>query len=95
MPTDFIKINRSTGDIYASDLFSLISLLRSALDIGAKVKDQFNHNTDGTSYTGLESLFGLPPDSGDEVYNLVLGALAALKGEAQSADALMLIARVG
>ena len=95
MPNDFIQINRSTGDIYASDLYSLTSLVRQTIDIAEKVKDYCDHTVEGADYTALETLFGLPAGSGDEVYNLVAGTLGALKGQVQSADALTLIARVG
>ena len=47
MATDFIKIDRVKGDIYASDLYSLTSLVRQTIDIGEKVKDYFDHNAEG------------------------------------------------
>ncbi len=94
MPNDFIKIDRTTGDIYASDLYSLTSLVRQTIDIAEKVKDYCDHTVEGADYTALETLFSTT-GSGDEVYNLVAGTLGALKGQVQSADALTLIARVG
>lgn len=96
MPRDFIRIDVSiTTQKYGPDLMLFIANFRSAVELGNRLKDILDHNTDGTNYADIEVLFGLPAGNGDEIYNLVSGALAALKGTAQSTDGLTLMARVG
>jgi hypothetical protein len=96
MAIDFITVNTGDGAAtFAADLVRFKELYRQTLDLGEKLKDIMDHNTDGSSYTGIETKFGLPAGNGDEVYNLVAGTLAALKGTAQSSDGIALIGRVG
>lgn len=96
MAQDFIRVDTSISTAtYASHLLSLINQTRSLIDLAEKLKGIMDHNIAASDYTDVESLFGLTVGNGSPVYNLVAGSLAAMKGTAQSSDALTLIDRVG
>ncbi len=92
MPIDFIKVDPGLStQKYAGDLISAIGSLRSAWNSIKRIKEIMDHNTDGADFAPVATLFGLPTGNGDEVYNLVAGALASL----DDADPQALISRVG
>jgi len=96
MAKDFVKINQLASDPkWANKLASFRHQLRQVIDLGTELKGVMEHNIQNGDHGDVESLFALPPASGQVVYNLVAGALAALRGTVQSADALTLIDRVG
>lgn len=96
MPKDFIKINTAdTNAKFATQLKTWIDQVRDVIDQGDKFKEIMDHNVNHPDYADIETVFGLPVGNGDEVYNLVSGTIAGIKGTAQSADALTLISRVG
>jgi len=96
MAIDFITVdNGVTTATFAQDLIRFKELFRQTLDLGDKIKDIMDHNTDGSNYAGIETKFGIATGLGDDVYNLVAGALAAMKGTSQSSDGMTLIGRVG
>ena len=93
---DFIKIDRTTTTaVYAGDLLVAITSVRSAINQLDKVKQIMEHNHDGTVFTDLEALFGLPAGKGTIVYDYVNGTRGALSGTFQNNNAELLIARVG
>jgi hypothetical protein len=92
MARDFIRINQTVNTATKASLLSQYILsLRQTMELGDRVKGILEHNTDGTDYTDVESLFGVPAGSGQAVYNLVLGAAAGVR----SADGRNLTERVG
>lgn len=54
-----------------------------------------NHNHDGSVFTDLEALFGLPAGKGQTVFDLVNGAVGSMEGAFQVADAKNITERVG
>jgi hypothetical protein len=74
------------------------SELRQAVNYGTsfeqqldKLKDIMDTMIDGTDYSRLETDFGIATGKGETVYNLVTGALAALR----TGDLAGVIARLG
>lgn len=89
---DFIKVDlTNTAAVKASMLANYISSLRQTMDLGDRLKAIMDHNTDGTVFTDIETLFGVPTGSGGTVYNAVAGAVAGVK----SADAKTVTERIG
>lgn len=92
MARDFIKVDvTNTAATKASFLVQYIGVLRQAMDLGDRLKSMMDHNTDGTVFTDIEALFGVPAGSGSVVYNAVVGAVAGVK----SNDAKTVTERIG
>lgn len=96
MARDFIKVDRSvTTATQAGLLLSYVSALRQAYEIGTKCKAVMDHNNDGTVFTDIEALFGLPTGKGQTVYNLVNGSVGSMSGAFQVADAKNMTETIG
>jgi hypothetical protein len=96
MARDYIKIDTTqTAAIQAQRLKTYVSVLRAAFDQGTEVKALMDHNNDGTVFTDIEILFGLPTGSGQTVYNMVNGSIGTMQGTFQTADVKNLTERVG
>ena len=96
MPQDYVKIDAGlTTQKFAGDFINAIASLRSTIDQLEKMKGLMDHMTNGVLFTDIEVQFGLPTGQGQTVYNLVSGALGAMKGTVQSSDGVTLIERVG
>ena len=93
---DFIAINvNAVGAIHAVKLKNFVGALRSAQDQGKLVLDIMGHSNDGTVFTDIETLFGLPADQGKTVFDLVNGALGSMEGTFQVDDATTITSKVG
>ena len=96
MVIDFIRIDMSTTTAtQASLLKSYITTLRSAYELGGRVKGIMAHNHDGSNFTGIEELFGLPTGKGQIVFDLVNGSIGSMEGAFQVNDAQEITERVG
>ncbi|MET0708005.1 MAG: hypothetical protein ABWY82_14370 [Tardiphaga sp.] len=96
MTKDFIPINLSTTTAtQASLLKSYITTLRQAYELGTRVKGIMQHNHDGTVFTDIETLFGLPTGEGQTVFDLVNGSIGSMEGSFQVDDAKEITERVG
>lgn len=96
MARDFIKVDKTqSAAIETPMLLSFISTYRLAMDQAARLKATMDHNTDGTVWTDIETLFGLPTGKGQTVYNLVAGSIGALNGTATDAGGKTLTEQVG
>jgi hypothetical protein len=96
MARDFIKIDTSTTTATQAGLLkSYISQLRQAYETGARVRAIMTHNNDGTVFTDIEMLFGLPAGKGQEVFDLVNGSIGSMTGDFQTSDAKEITERVG
>jgi hypothetical protein len=96
MARDYIKIDLSTTTAsQASLLKSYVTQLRSAYEIGMRVRDIMGHNHDGAVFTDLEMLFGLPAGKGQEVFDLVNGSIGSMEGTFKVDDAKEITERVG
>jgi hypothetical protein len=96
MARDFIKVSRTdTNATQAGLLLSYVSALRSAYELGVKCKGVMDHNNDGTVWTDIEALFGLPAGKGQTVYNLINGSVGSMTGVFQVPDAKNLTETVG
>lgn len=93
---DFIKIDKTqTAATQAGLLLSYVSTLRTAFDLGTRILAIMGHNNDGTVFTDLETLFGLPAGKGQTVFNLVNGSIGSMSGTFQVADAKNITETVG
>lgn len=96
MAKDFIKVDRTTTTAtHAQLLLSYVNTLRSAYEIGKRIKDIMGHNNDGTDFAPIEGLFGLPSTKGQTVFDLVNGSVGSMEGTFQVADAKNITERVG
>lgn len=88
MARDFIKIDTSTVTAtQAADLKAFVSVLRDAYQRGKKILAVMGHNNDGSVFTDIEALYGLPSGKGQTVFNLMNGAIGSMEGTFQVADA--------
>lgn len=93
---DFIKVDRTTTTAtQAPSLLNAITRVRDAIEALDQVKTIMEHNHDGTTFTDLEALFGIPTGKGDDVYDLINGTRGAMGGTFQNNNAETLIAKVG
>lgn len=96
MARDFIKVTRTDpAATQAGLLLQYITALRSAYELGVKTQSVMNHNNDGTVWTDIEALFGLPAGKGQTVYNLVNGSVGSMTGVFQVADAKNITETIG
>jgi hypothetical protein len=77
MANNYILIN-PTGLKHASSLLSVINELAAARDKLALLKADADQMTDGATFTTVETAFGLPAGKGQQVYNLMAGAVAEM-----------------
>lgn len=93
---DFIVIDTNTTTASQAGLLkNYVSQLRSAMELGVRVKDVMEHNHDGTVFDDLEKLFGIPAGQGQTVFDLVNGSVGSMQGLFQVDDAKEITERVG
>lgn len=97
MARDFIKVNVSQPDVatQARLLISYVTTLRQAYEYGKRVIAVMGHNNDGTVFTDIETIFGLPTGKGQTVFNLVNGSVGSMEGSFQVPDAKNITETVG
>jgi len=96
MARDFIKIDTSVSTAtHAQLLLAYIKALRNAFELGTEVLAIMNHNQDGSTWTDLEALFGLPAGKGDDVFDLVNGSVGAMQNTFQNDDCKQITEQVG
>lgn len=96
MARDFIRIDRTqSAATQAGLLLSYTTALRQAYELGVKCKAVMDHNNDGTVWTDIEILFGIPTGKGQTVYNLINGSVGSMSGVFQVADAKNLTETLG
>lgn len=96
MARDFIKIDTTTVTAtQAAELKAFVAALRDAYQRGKKIVAVMGHNNDGTVFTDIESLFGLPTGKGQTVFNLLNGTIGSMEGTFQVADAKNLTETLG
>lgn len=96
MARDFIKIDTTiTTATQAGELRAYVGTLRDAYQRGKKILAVMGHNNDGTVFTDIEALYGLPAGKGQTVFNLVNGSIGAMEGTFQVADAKNITETVG
>lgn len=96
MARDFIKIDTTQGQTNQSTLLkNYVVTLRNAYELGNRVKAIMIHNNDGTVFTDIESLFGLPAGKGQILFNFVNGSIGAMEGTFQNSDSKNITEQVG
>lgn len=96
MARDFIKIDTTQTAATQSQLLkSYVTQLRSAYEVGQRCLAIMGHLNDGTVFTDVETVFGLPTGKGQTVFNLVNGSLGSMQGTFQVADAKNITETVG
>lgn len=98
MAKDFITVNRYDNNaIFANELASIPQSLRNLVNALEKVQQTGYRmfTTDPLDFSLFEQKHGLPAGAGQAVFDLVNGTLMALKGQAQNANAVELMNRVG
>jgi hypothetical protein len=76
MAATYIAITASTQR--AQQLQQYIRLLAQVDALGQQLAGQLNAMVNGNDYTEIETLFGLQTGQGQPLYNLVVGANAAV-----------------
>jgi hypothetical protein len=93
---DYIKIDTTISTaVEAGTLKSAIRQLETAKQALTSVLNKMGHNSDGTVFTSLETLYGLPAGKGQTVFDLVNGTIGAMNGTFQNNNSTTLIERVG
>lgn len=97
MAIDYIKIDTSSPNTatQAALLKSYVSLLRSAYNTGKQVLAVMGHQNDGTTFTSIETFFGLPAGKGQTVFNMVNGSIGSMEGSFQVSDAKNITEQLG
>lgn len=70
-------------------------MAKDFIKIDARVLAIMGHNNDGTVFTDIDTLFGLPAGKGQTVFNLVNGSIGSMQGNFQVADAKTITEQVG
>lgn len=81
MAINNITIDLSTQKRLAYKLREAVDGAEKTINLLTDLKDAMEQMTDGVSYTTIETEFGLPTGKGDEVYNLLVGAVAEINGD--------------
>lgn len=85
MAIDFIKIDPTqSAATQVQDLIQLKNLSVQWLALARKVLDVMGHMNDGTTFTSIETYYGLPTGKGQTVYDLVNGAFGATQSTFQN-----------
>jgi len=97
MASDFIQINTSNPAVasQAAYLKQYVSILRSAYELGTRVRANMLHMHDGTTFTELERQFGVPTGKGNAIFDLVNGSIGAMEGTFQNDDCKQITEQVG
>ncbi len=95
MAIDFIKVTPANTTPHASLLLQYVSTLRSAYELGVRVKAIMGHMNDGSNFTQIVTEFGLPNGQGQTIFDLINGSVGSMEGAFQTADAKNLTERVG
>lgn len=96
MARDYIKIIRTdSAATQASPMLEFLRNLRTTYEQGVKIKAIMDHLQDGTTWTDIETVFGLPAGTGHAVYDLVNGTVGAMNGTFQNNNAVTLTEKVG
>lgn len=93
MAIDYIKID--TTSVRGANLKNAILVLRQAEELLQRELDVMNHNQDGTTWTTLETLYGLSTGKGQTVFNYVNGTVGAFNGTFQNNNAALITQQVG
>lgn len=96
MARDFIKIDRaSAAATHATLLLSLVNQARGVYELANRIKDIMTRNNDGSNFSDIESLFGLPAGKGQIVFDLVNGTTGSMIAQFQTDDFKELTERLG
>ena len=96
MANDFIKINQADSSAkFAADLKTATVQTKNLLELYAALIARGQHMFDGSDFTDFEEMHGLPVGTGQTVYDMLNGALIAMNGTGQNAQAVALKNRVG
>lgn len=96
MAIDFIPINQNqAGATQAIALKNAISIGAQFYQQMTAIRNQMTHMEDGTTFTALETYFGLPAGQGQAIFNLVNGAVGVIEGTFQNNNIQTLTQQVG
>ena len=96
MARDFIKVNTQvTTATHAHMLLDYANKLRIAYDAGKRLQKILEHNHDGSVFTDIEELCGLPAGKGQIVFDLINGSVGSMEGVFQTDNAKSLTEVVG
>lgn len=85
MPNDFVLVdNTKTGASQAIALKNAISIGRQFYQQMTAIRQQMTHMNDGTTFTAIETYYGLPVGSGQTMFNLVNGSVGVIEGTFQN-----------
>lgn len=95
MSIDFIPINQNlNGATQAIALKNAISIGAQFYQQMSAIRNQMTHMEDGTTFTAIETYFGLPAGQGQTVFNLINGAVGVIEGSFQNNNIQTLIQSV-
>jgi hypothetical protein len=96
MARRYIKIDTTVAGATQSGLLkNFVTQLRANYEVGVRIRAIMGNNNDGTNFTDVEALFGLPAGKGQTVVELITNAVGSMEGDLQSNDAKILGERMG
>lgn len=96
MAIDYIKVNTSNAATatQAVALKDYARQLRTAYDLGKRLRAVMTHANDSVDFSEIETLFGLEAGKGQTVFDLVNGSIGSMEGTFQVDDAVELTERI-
>ncbi len=82
MAVDYLKGNANAT--FGGKLINARASLNTTMNLLAEIKATMVHNNNGSDWTTIESLFGLPSGKGQTVYDLVNGMVGSWNGTFQN-----------
>lgn len=79
MPVNYITVDQSKR--MGAELLAIVEQLRSSQDKLRQHKEMMDNMTDGITYANIETQYGIPTGKGDDLYNLVAGAVSELAAD--------------
>lgn len=101
MANDFIKVARTdSAATEAAELLQFVDVTRKAYELGVAIRAKMRHNFDDSDpqnidWTHVEALWGVTPGNGVRIFTFVDGAVGAMEGSFQNADAKNVTETVG
>lgn len=79
MAVNYITVDRSKQQ--GAQLLAVVEGFRRLQGEMSQIKDMMDNMTDGITYTNVELQFGIATSKGDEMYNLIAGAVSELAAD--------------
>ena len=80
----FTKIEGNT--VQANMLRAFVQQQRAAYELGVRLRAIMSNSNDGSDFTDISTLFGVPTNKAQSVYDLINGTIGAMEGTFQNSN---------